>query len=483
MGILDHCTKPPRPLQKEVLLQVESQIDAFDVFVLALPTGVGKSMISTTLARWLHKEKGIGSSITVPTNLLRDQYLEDNPRMHTLSRADLYTCSNWDDETSCKVVKGKQKHYCKGCPYMAAKKRSYGVPYGLYNSHIYLANQIYKPGLIADEAHTLLSLLADRASDRIWQHDYFYPKHLSTYAELVNWLRMRESTVGLDEKLTSLLAELTSDKPRYVVEAGEDLFRGEMRNCLKLLPVDLRDMPPILWPKNKVRKIFLLSATIAQPDIVQMGLDKKRVCYIGAPSPVEAERRPIVYLPQGALTKGTAPLVLPAIVDAIRVLADYHEGERGLIHCTYEISRYLYAHLGEMSGRIMYHTPETRTETVAAFKNSPIHEGRILVGCGLEEGLDLPGDHGRWQVIAKVPWPSLDEPAIRWMSQEQPELYIWQTVKKVLQASGRIVRGVDDRGTTYILDSTFERLYTEGLQWFPQWWRDALYEDTIEEAQ
>ena len=158
---------------------------------------------------------------------------------------------------------------------LGRQKRSYGVPYGIYNAHIYLANQLYKPALIADEAHTLLSLLSDGASDRIWQHDYFYPKNVSTYAELVGWLRMRESTVGLDEKLSSLLAELTSDKPRYVVEAGEDSFRGEMRNCLKLLPVDLRDMPPILWPKNKVRKIFLLSATIAQPDIVQMGLDKK----------------------------------------------------------------------------------------------------------------------------------------------------------------------------------------------------------------
>ena len=55
----------------------------------------------------------------------------------------------------------------------------------------------------------------------------------------------------------------------------------------------------------------------------------------------------------------------------------------------------------------------------------------------------------------------------------------WETVKKLLQASGRIVRGVQDQGTTFILDSSFARLYGEARDMFPQWYLDALVEEEL----
>lgn len=401
--------------------------------------------------------------------------------MHTLSNAGMYTCSNADEDTSCKKMKGKQTFYCKGCPYIQARKRSFVFPYTVYNSYIYLANRLYKPALIYDESHSALALLQDRARDRLWRHDYHYGNGIETYSQLLSWLRMREETVGIDEKQRKLLEELTSDKPRYVVEKGQDLYRGQMRECLKLLPVDVRDQPPILWPPNRTRKIFLLSATIGMPDIVQMGLDKKRVKTFTAPSPVPVEKRPIVYMPVGSMGIASKNRTLEKMVATVEALAAKHAGTKGLLHVTYEVSRELQLRLGEspIRDRLLFHTKEDRTEVVEAFKRFPPESGKILVGCGLEEGLDLHGDLARWQAIVKLPWPSLEEPAIRYMAGQDPEWYNWQTVKKLLQASGRIVRGTEDWGTTYILDRSFERLYGEARDMFPQWWLDAVIQEDI----
>jgi Rad3-related DNA helicase len=90
------------------------------------------------------------------------------------------------------------------------------------------------------------------------------------------------------------------------------------------------------------------------------------------------------------------------------------------------------------------------------------------------EGVDLPYDKARWQAICKVPWKSLGDPAIRYQSEQNPEWYSWEALKYLIQACGRVVRAPDDYGTTYILDSTFQRLYNDGKHLAPQWWLDGL---------
>jgi Rad3-related DNA helicase len=90
------------------------------------------------------------------------------------------------------------------------------------------------------------------------------------------------------------------------------------------------------------------------------------------------------------------------------------------------------------------------------------------------EGVDLPDDFGRWQVIAKVPWKSLGDPAIAWKSRENEEWYMWQALKDLIQACGRVARHEKDYGNTYILDSTVNRLLEKAKHLVPDWFRDAL---------
>jgi Rad3-related DNA helicase len=150
--------------------------------------------------------------------------------------------------------------------------------------------------------------------------------------------------------------------------------------------------------------------------------------------------------------------------------------EKGLIHATYKIASELREILGD-NPRIIWHTKEDAKEKYQEFLAAPPESGKILVASGLYEGADLPYDQARWQVLTKIPWPYLGDPAIQWLAGQDPEWYRWETVKTVLQACGRIVRGVDDWGITWIPDKSFERLVFQSEHLLPQWWLDGLMEE------
>jgi Rad3-related DNA helicase len=92
----------------------------------------------------------------------------------------------------------------------------------------------------------------------------------------------------------------------------------------------------------------------------------------------------------------------------------------------------------------------------------------------MSEGLDIAYDAGSWQAICKVPYLSLADPAIRWTAENKPKTYAWWAIRAVLQASGRICRAPDDFGVTFLLDSSFEKLYNGNRELFPDWYIEAL---------
>ena len=122
----------------------------------------------------------------------------------------------------------------------------------------------------------------------------------------------------------------------------------------------------------------------------------------------------------------------------------------------------------------MFHTNETKGEVYKQFREAT--EPKILVASGMYEGIDLPEDLGRWQVISKIPWPSLGNPAIKYKMERDEEWYYWETAKIVIQACGRICRSETDRGISYILDSTWQRLYIncQRLELLPKWFTESI---------
>jgi Rad3-related DNA helicase len=67
-------------------------------------------------------------------------------------------------------------------------------------------------------------------------------------------------------------------------------------------------------------------------------------------------------------------------------------------------------------------------------------------------GVDLPDDLARFQIIIKLPYPSLGDKRIKYMFDNDRQWYVNKMLTYLVQACGRGIRHQEDHCTTYILD-------------------------------
>ena len=473
MSILASFVGTPREGQRSTLAALEANWSSSDLFVVEAPTGSGKSHIALTVARWAQKVHKQKSMLLVPNNVLLQQYLSENPKLATLQAKHSYECKTLTGRGlngiySCKESADIQGKTCKDCPYTIANRRIRAVPYGLVNYWTYLAHKLYPEILIVDEAHNLLGMLREMAGKKLWRREYQYPDWVKDYRSVLRWVEQELEYRPTDTKLLLLRNDLVSGRNAFLVEKGTDLYRGHEQECLKMLPIDTSKSPPLLWP-SKVKKIILLSATIGVKDIEQLGLAKRRCSWLHSASPIPAPQRPFVQRREGFdLSYAAQGKDIPDLAQALKALLFKHTGERGLIHVTYSLMDALRAQL-DSSPRLLWHTKENKKEKYTEFLNGPTDA--VLLCAGLYEGIDLPGDLGRFQVITKVPWASLAEPAMKWLAETERDRYTWETLRLVMQAAGRVCRGPTDYGITYCLDRTFGNIPEEQM---PAWFRESV---------
>ena len=477
-----------RPQQREILLEIEKAWDTYDVFVIVAPTALGKSAISLTIGKWAGN-----ASILTPTNMLVRQFSDEFetepgtfPTVGKLLRRSLYTCPRVaEGRLTCEdavaqyggTKKMKEKLGCsRDCEYIRDLGRARGRGVGIYNYYTYLAHKLYRPVLIADEAHGLINVIQDLSSAKLWRHKYRYPPDMWNYSDVVRWVEGLESR---DQLLDGLLDEVRSTTPRYVIKRDREMWNmcspPEERELLKMLPIDVADAPPHFWP-SRVRKIVLMSATISRKDIESLGLSKRRVLYLESDSPIPVERRPVISVPVAKVNRGSMTSATEGIAAWIEEnMLPRYQGCKGVIHATYSQAK-MFRERWSGNDRFIFHG---KTDTAARYRDfleSPPESGRVLVASGMYEGLDLVDDLGRWQVIAKIPYPSLGDPAIEYKMRQDQEWYTWQALKLVMQGCGRISRRETDFGETYVLDSSFRSLYSSSLRMelVPGWFRSAV---------
>lgn len=463
----------PREIQAQALQILQDNWNRYDVFVLKAPTAFGKTSIARTLINSCYSV-----SVITPTNLLVEQFRQEFPDTPTLSRLDSYYCDEW--QRPCPVTRNKLLGFCKGCKCSADLARAkFKKGPGIYNYHTYLAHKLHRDVLVVDEAHNLLPVIREQLSSLIWQHDYHYPSNAYTPEQIAQWIDTLPASKKKHKKIQILKDSIRGENPLYIPQRSKEWFNGkgtkrgepEERDCIKLLPVSLSDAPPFFWP-SAVKKVVLMSATISYKDVQALNMGRRRVCYIDCKSPIPPGSRPIVFDNLVSVNRNNMTEAGAKLAQYIQELADFHKEEKGVIHATYQMASILSQHLSD--SRFIFHTRDNKRSQYNLFRDSDPRSGRILVACGMYEGIDLPEDLGRWQVVSKVPWTSLGSPAVKHMAAKDPEWYIWETCKTVIQACGRICRTPEDFGVTYIPDMTFQRMLDEGNHMIPQWFRDSL---------
>jgi Rad3-related DNA helicase len=318
-----------------------------------------------------------------------------------------------------------------------------------------------------------------------WIKENYAPK-LRSYSSHVE--KMLDKYEGLKEKLQefSKLAKQFELLDKHLCKVNRFLEIYDKDNWIfNMVPADGRrgrrlEFKPIdvaAYANDMLfkmgQKIILMSATILDSNALceMLGLDKEDVGFISISSPFPVENRPVLTFPVGKMSAKEIDGTLPKLATAVESIMEQHSNDKGIIHChTFKIARYLKQNI--KSTRVLIHNSENREAVLERHLHSK--EPTVLLSPSMTEGVDLPGEVSRFQVLCKVPFPYLGDKLIRKKMNKWKWWYPLQTAKTVVQAVGRSVRSDDDYAVTYILDSNWNNFYFRNKSFFPQSFHECL---------
>lgn len=499
-----------RPHQERAIADIVAAYERGARYVfLDAPTGAGKTLIAEAVRRKL----GGKTLYTCTTKTLQDQFVADFPYAKVLKGRSNYPTINSPLRTAADCA-GRACLLCptrQDCPYVIAKDAAIGARLAVVNTAYALAEWSMGGGskmkgrdlAIVDECDLLEGAVMGWSEIRISERQQKKlrispPEKKTVESAWLDWVEHTTPRVraaiqnlptqpehpdeiaelqflsSLEGKLERLKEGLLSEDKTDWVYTGYEQGGGDI--VFKSVKVN-ELAPEALWAKAS--RWLLMSASIISPDemVESLGIpdDEWEVVYVDATFP--PENRPVYRAPVANMTAKNYDRDLPKLVSAIARIMDEHLHENILVHTvSYKLARDIDYHLGRrgLGHRTMTYTRGSeREDALDRFKSS---RGMVMLAPSLDRGVDLPGDLCRVQVIAKIPYPYLGDKQVakRMHTKGGQTWYRVQTIRTIVQMTGRAVRSADDHATTYILDKQFNRMWKSSQRLFPQWWRDGV---------
>ena len=231
-------------------------------------------------------------------------------------------------------------------------------------------------------------------------------------------------------------------------------------------------------------KVILMSAFLGAELLIEtLGLDPKDVTIIKAPKVFDRTNSPIYYTPVHKYTYNTSDRRYKHLSYTIDRISNMYARSKGLVHTpSVRLRNTIVSNSRKRQNYIAYdgesielHNRQYTTKDVAIdrFVKAPPGKQVILIGQSISTGLDLP-HVPKFQVIPKLWFAALDDPAIQRRKEVDKAFYIHFSICQLVQAVGRIKRTFDDGGPTFILDESFQWFWAANREAFPQWFKDAL---------
>jgi Rad3-related DNA helicase len=510
----------------DALAEADQDPAAPRVLALEAPPGIGKSHVAMTLARW----SGDAYLLT-SQKLLQDQYeREFADQLQLVKGRDNYVCERYADRnvpTSQGMCRRPRGPVCQ-CPYARAKAAALAGPIFCTNTwyfatlrHWHTEQLRRRRLLVIDEAHNLEAQLvnvytvrftaaemkewfgaalphlasADDYRDILGGHVERLEADLETTLRALEAVRptdiepetflqmppSREEIVLLEQRdgLEGALARL-----RSFVDAGEAewvvRYPPEPSATFELVPLAVTAQAHELLTESA--DLVVLSSAYMGPAAAlaeTFGFDAGAVRGFTSPSPFPLAQRPIVYRPVGALSRARQAEQEPGLFAEIAAILSAHARDKGLVHvASYAVGRRLVADLSrraplEARRLLFVESSEAKTRALQQHRASPLPT--VLVSPSLREGVDLPDDFLRFQIVTKMPYGDLGDPWTAARRERDPRWYALETAKALVQTYGRSCRHADDFGTTYVLDGQFARFLQHYRPLLPEWFLDAAH--------
>lgn len=419
------------------------------------------------------------------------------------------------------------------CSYQVAKREALQARLAVVNTSYLLTvamgrNNFTRPFLVIDEADTLEDELLRHLECVVGERTVRelgmpYPKLKTVESSWVEWSKVAWEIVEAAWKALpptthkSKLAHVRQNRKLYELYLKLHDIQKELPNGgwvydgytravrddrSRVAARDERDGPIIFRPVrvaerghdllwSHTRKALLMSATILSDrlmaedvGIVTSKEGQRPLTYslVKVPSTFPVENRPIHVVPVADMSHKNRAVGWDEMVEGVRAVLARHPHERILIHTvSYKLAHHLMNGLysGGVNGEgvnrkiVSYDTSDMKDEALKEFKSNA---ACVLIASSMDRGVDLPDDLCRVQIVAKIPFPNLDDKRIsaRRRGLGGQTWYRMQAIRTLVQMTGRGVRSKDDHAVTYILDSQFLDNLWQSRFLFPDWWKEAL---------
>jgi len=509
--------KEPRPAQIRLIDELTTHWHEHDIFIVEAPPGVGKSAVAVCLGRWLAAQQSPADQahrtyITTVTVELQEQSYErpyGRLGLAKLYSADRFKCHRGGGLT-CGDGARAGGHQCDPvlrCPYRVAKEKLIHADVGVLNLAYYLHETTYggelpRRGLmICDEAHalpeTIMSFVSLKITDESANElSLDMPSDLSV-SGVTAWLKtsyepqlslldaslraerdkallskhVSHETAALCRRCTAVDKHLCAVR-RTLTHTDEGWVVDTDKSSFTLMPLSARSFAhDALFKLND--KTLLMTATVLDESAFkhELGLDDAYAGFNTLDSPFKPESRTVHFIPSCKLRHTDLTGSVRDLAKGVRIILDHHPNERGIVF----VSSYAQTH--ELIKQV--NDPRLITHVNAQDKKRLMRAhsettNSVIVSPSMHVGIDLKDDLSRFQIIAKLPFPSLGLTSVKKRSELDPRWYAYRTALTLVQATGRSVRSETDNAVTYVLDIDFGWFYRRWQELFPRWWRDAL---------
>ncbi len=219
--------------------------------------------------------------------------------------------------------------------------------------------------------------------------------------------------------------------------------------------------------------VFLMSGTILDKNLFCQlnGLDVTKAVYYSIPSPFPLRNRPIFYMPIGKMSYKQKEETFKNYIPYIKKLLDKYKGKKGIIHTnSFELAKWIQDSVKDP--RLVFHDSSNKDEILKMHKES--EEPTVIVSPSMDTGVSFDNDDARFQIIAKVPYPSLASQKNKLRQSNNPDWYSWKTVAGLIQMTGRPVRSDMDYADTIIIDGGFGDVMKHSSHFIPDWIQEAI---------
>ena len=287
-------------------------------------------------------------------------------------------------------------------------------------------------------------------------------KHAGQYLKLS---KMHKKYFGLGCKIADLLL---FNYPAVFEYKEKDPKKGQNEHEASIKAIFIGDMFEHLINADYN---LLMSATISEKYAKQTLTFNDKTKHIRLSPTFPRENKQIVFYKTQLLNYESMKdkKVTQNLSDATSDIIKHHssQNERGIILCPSFVVVELLANTARSTNvtKVFEHRRGMKlAEVLEQFKCYNGGPAVLLTPSGFE-GVDLPGDLSKYQIIVKMPYASLGDERIKTILRLYPSIYGIIALKKVVQGAGRSVRSSTDSAVTYCLDSNIQRSWSQDNEW------------------